>query len=92
MNNPELAFHPDRWCGASGTRPSTTTPSSFVREREAMRFNDGSSSDPWRDGAMGYLSKTGRPEGRLSVRSNFRGKGIGSQRRARWVPEWRNLN
>ena len=34
-----------------------TTPSSFVREREAMRFNGGSSSDPLRDGAMGYLSK-----------------------------------
>ena len=63
---PELAFHPSihpsiqtRWCAAKYDDPE------FERERDAMRFNDGSSSDPWRDGAMAYLplqDREGRPE------------------------------
>ena len=57
MTPPELAFVPSRQTDRSGARPSTTNDPEFVRERDAMRFNDGSSSDPWSDGAMAYLSK-----------------------------------
>ena len=65
MTPPELAFVPSRQTDRSGARPSTTNDPEFVRERDAMRFNDGSSSDPWRDGAMAYLplqDREGRPE------------------------------
>ena len=43
-------------CTANQVEVRTNDPE-FVRERDAMRFNDGSSSDPWSDGAMAYLSK-----------------------------------
>ena len=79
-NDPELAFQMVRRQRHAAKYDNPE----FVRERDAMRFNDGSSSDPWSDGAMAYLSKiekvalkaaTAQDE---SVRSNFRGKGIGS--------------
>ena len=79
-NDPDLSFQMVRRQRHAAKYDSPD----FVRERDAKRFNDGSSSDPWSDGAMAYLSKVEQVAIRAataqdeSVRSNFRGKGIGS--------------